>query len=59
MSEAESLKFLDELKNESIREQLFHKHELRRKNNEFLFSNSEFLALEKQLDFLKLERSKK
>ena len=59
MSEAEYLKFLEELKNESIREQLFHKHELRRKNNEFLLSNSEFLVLEEQLDFLKLERSKK
>ena len=59
MSEAEYLKFLDELKNESIREQLFHKHELRRKNNEFLLSNAEFLVLKKQLDFLKLKRSKK
>ena len=59
MSESEYLNFLDELKNESIREQLFHKHELRRKNKEFLLSNAEFLALEEQLDFLKLERSKK
>jgi len=59
MSEAEYLKFLDELRNESIREQLFNKYELRRKNKEFLLSNTEFLALEEQLDFLKLERSKK
>lgn len=59
ISEREYLNFLDELKNESIREQLFYKHELRRKNKEFLLSNAEFLALEEQLDFLKLERSKK
>lgn len=59
MPEAEYLKFLDELKNESIREQLFYKHELRRKNKEFLLLNDEFFALEEQLDFLKLERSKK
>jgi tRNA pseudouridine32 synthase/23S rRNA pseudouridine746 synthase len=59
MSEAEYLKFIDELRNESIREQLFNKYELRRKNKEFLLSNTEFLALEEQLDFLKLERSKK
>ena len=59
ISEREYLNFLDELKNESIREQLFHKHELRRKNKEFLLLNAEFLALEEQLDFLKLERSKK
>ena len=59
VSESEYLNFLDELKNESIREQLFHKHELRRRNKEFLLSNAEFLALEEQLDFLKLERSKK
>lgn len=59
ISEIEYLNFLDELKNESIREQLFHKHELRRRNKEFLLSNAEFLALEEQLELLKLERSKK
>lgn len=59
ISEIENLNFLDELKNESIREQLFHKHELRRRNKEFLLSNAEFLALEEQLELLKLERSKK
>ncbi|NBW30987.1 MAG: RNA pseudouridine synthase, partial [Flavobacteriales bacterium] len=59
ISEIDYLNFLDELKNESIREQLFYKHELRRKNKEFLLLNAEFLALEEQLDFLKLERSKK
>ena len=59
ISEEDYLNFLDELKNESIREQLFHKHELRRKNKEFLLLNAEFLALEEQLDLLKLERSKK
>ena len=46
ISEREYLNFLDELKNESIREQLFYKHELRIRNNEFLLSNAEFLALE-------------
>ena len=59
ISEEDYLNLLDELKNESIREQLFYKHELRRKNKEFLLLNAEFLALEEQLDFLKLERSKK
>ena len=59
ISEIENFNFLDELKNESIREQLFHKHELRRRNKEFLLSNAEFLALEEQLELLKLERSKK
>jgi len=59
ISKIDYLNFLDELKNESIREQLFYKHELRRKNKEFLLLNAEFLALEEQLDFLKLERSKK
>ena len=59
ITEEDYLNLLDELKNESIREQLFYKHELRRKNKEFLLLNAEFLALEEQLDFLKLERSKK
>ena len=59
ISEREYLNFLDELKNESIREQLFYKHELRRRDKEFLLLNAEFLALEEQLDFLKLERSNK
>jgi len=59
MPEAEYLKFLDELKTESIREQLFYKHELLRKNQNFLLINTSFLDFEDQLDFLKLERSKK
>ena len=59
ISEIDYRNFLDELKNESIREQLFYKHELRRRDKEFLLLNAEFLALEEQLDFLKLERSKK